>query len=109
MAKVTIVPEDNKVYVEGVALDVDIDLPAFIHAIQWDGSQGEIEFKPDKFGKRMSNVKIIDFNPYEYLVQRWKARKDEIELAALREKKATEDRIKKIQEEEEEQRSRRPM
>ena len=45
--KLTIVPNDNTVIVDGVAATVDLShLPDCIHAIQWDGDaeRGEVEY-----------------------------------------------------------------
>ena len=43
--KLTIVPNDNLVIVDGEPESVDLShLPEGIHAIQWDGENGEIEY-----------------------------------------------------------------
>ena len=45
MAKVTIVKPDNKVIVDGVDRTVDCSGEAAnLHAVQWDGSAGEVEY-----------------------------------------------------------------
>lgn len=49
--KVTVIPTDNAVYVDGVSfLDLDLsdcDVPKNIHALQWNDTYGEIEFVPE--------------------------------------------------------------
>jgi hypothetical protein len=61
--RLTIVPEDSLVIVDGVP--VSIDLLGFseligVHAVQWYGSEGEIEFKDGG----VSNSIITDVSPY---------------------------------------------
>lgn len=47
MNRYTIIVEDKSVSVDGVGYsDVSIDLPTTIHAVQWYGTYGEIEFSP---------------------------------------------------------------
>ena len=50
MKKLTIIPEDNMVVVDGEGLVVDVVADADIHAIQWDDEtqEGTIEYKSDK-------------------------------------------------------------
>ena len=46
--KLAIIPEDSTVIKDGVALQIDftlIPLPSRVHALQWAGSSGEIEYK----------------------------------------------------------------
>lgn len=87
--KVTIVMEDELVIVEGVAYKVDLrDLPPYLHAIQWNGSYGELEFRADKAtGKKLPNISFTDFSPFEYLVGRWRVQKAHAEIK-LQEQKA---------------------
>lgn len=43
--RLTIIPNDNMVIIDGVGAIVDLShLPATVHAIQWDGSAGEVEY-----------------------------------------------------------------
>jgi hypothetical protein len=48
MSRVTIIPVDGAVYRDaGNYLDLDLSscgIPADVHALQWDGSAGQIEF-----------------------------------------------------------------
>lgn len=44
MPRVTVVPADNLVIVNGQALNFDFNAPGRMHALQWDGKQGHIEW-----------------------------------------------------------------
>jgi hypothetical protein len=75
--RVTIIPADNQVYVDGLCRFVDCSaLPMNIQAIQWNGKRGHIEFKnvgvstPGDF--RLNRI-ITDFSPYQRLVDAWTA------------------------------------
>lgn len=71
-SKITVIAEDNTVIIDGLALKVDCsDLPLFVHAIQWDGTKGEIEFKPGVNGFRPAPMTIVDLKPYHFLLDRW--------------------------------------
>jgi len=63
--KLTIIPEDNSVYIDGVCVSgIDIsDVPNNIHAIQWNGNFGEIEYKTENKIKP-NNLEIIEILPY---------------------------------------------
>lgn len=69
--QITIVRDDNTVIVNGKALQVECgDLPAIFRVIQWTGAEGWIEYRQ---GERfVPNLKITDFSPYGYLVDRWR-------------------------------------
>ncbi len=56
--RVTIIPEDSKVIVDGVAYEVSVQADQNIHAIQWDGEKGVIEYKRGG-AKRIDDVSII--------------------------------------------------
>ena len=47
MPRVTIVPADSLVIVDGRGLDVSLTLPGHVHAIQWDGRTGWVEHNDD--------------------------------------------------------------
>ena len=57
MKKMTIIPCDGMVVVDGDGIAIDVDCDPDIHAIQWDGEKqtGEIEYKDES---RKGNVKI---------------------------------------------------
>ena len=44
MPRVTVVPADRLVIVDGQALTFDFNAPERMHALQWDGKQGHIEW-----------------------------------------------------------------
>jgi hypothetical protein len=70
---VTIVPIDNKVVVEGQLEIVDLStLDEEIHAVQWYGTVGEVEYKHDYINNtRKPNDRIEDFSPYQRFVDAW--------------------------------------
>jgi hypothetical protein len=60
---VTVVKEDRVVMIDGEGLNFDYNLPANIWAIQWNGTNGEIEFNDGT-----PNETITDFSDYQYLI-----------------------------------------
>ena len=67
--KVTIVPEDNVVLVDGEARSIDMTgMDPAVHAVQWKDTQGEIEYKN---GRR--NKPITDISPFQSFIDRWVA------------------------------------
>lgn len=77
--RVSVVRNDGLVYVDGEPAKVDLaEIPAYISAVQWDGASGHIEFAADDQGRAAPNVKLTDFDAYQFVVARWqKARDDE--------------------------------
>ena len=71
--RVTIVPADCKVVVEGQPETVDCSsIDEMIHAVQWYGTVGEVEFKTDFIeNTRKANERIDDFTPYQKFVDLW--------------------------------------
>jgi hypothetical protein len=71
--RVTIVADDNAVYVGGQALAVDLTgLDPEIHAVQWYDTWGDIEYRydaPNNFKK--PNERITDISPFQVFVDRW--------------------------------------
>jgi hypothetical protein len=83
--RVTIIPYENRVSVEGMSEAVDCSaLPNDVHAIQWYGKRGEIEFWNGYGATTLKmNEEITDFTPYQYLVDAWTTEaKKEIPVAA---------------------------
>jgi len=70
---VAVVKEDNVVAVDGEGLNFDFDLPTNIWAIQWDGTEGEVEFNDGT-----PNETITSFLDYQYLVDGHTAEKQRI-------------------------------
>jgi transcription elongation factor Elf1 len=88
--RVTIVKDDNKVYMDGVSYTVDCsDLPEGFHALQWDGLSGEIEYSTvrcDHCGARTkkANEFIRDAAPYQKYVDAWGVAKAAAEAEAAK-------------------------
>jgi hypothetical protein len=61
--KITIVVEDRFMSIDGVGVNFDFDIDKGIHAIQWDGVAGEIEYNNGKH-----NEIIDDISEYQYLI-----------------------------------------
>lgn len=79
--RVTIIKDDNVVYVDGLALHVDCSpLPAEFHALQWYDTHGEIEFKTID-GQRAPNAAISDLAPYRSFVDGWNLEKAKVDAA----------------------------
>ncbi len=89
--RVTIIKDDNTVLIDGVPQTVDCsDLPAGFHALQWDGSSGEVEYSAvrcDHCGARTkkANEFVRDVAPYQKYVDGWHASKTEAEAKAAAE------------------------
>ena len=84
--KFTIVPDDKSVGVDGAFLSpIDLSqLDSTIHAVQWYGTYGEIEYKTRLQNGRIvkpENTVITDATPYQFAVAAWNAKKAEIEAA----------------------------
>ena len=75
--RVTIIPSDGFVAVDGdgySALDLSF-MDTNIHALQWYGSDGEIERK-DERGRIVSNEKVTDITLYQIALDSWQAAKE---------------------------------
>jgi hypothetical protein len=73
--KLTIIPSDNMVYVDGTALPVDCasvadsQAPAAeVHAVQWNGTAGWIEYAGDD---RPPNRTIAEITQFQPLIDAW--------------------------------------
>jgi len=63
--KLTIISEDNTVYVDGVSHLLDLttcEIPATVHALQWNQTAGWIEFK-DKLDGTKANNEVLEELP----------------------------------------------
>ncbi len=80
--RVSIIKEDCTVVKDGTAItDLDLSsLPSEFHALQWDGSSGDLETK-DADGNPV-NTAITDLSPYQWCVDAWQAAYD-AEQAAI--------------------------
>ncbi|MCH7793836.1 MAG: hypothetical protein IH900_01665 [Proteobacteria bacterium] len=67
--RVTIIANDGKVGVDGVFRAVDLStLDPNIHAVQWDGVVGHIEFKDNS-----ANEAITDISAFQSFIDAWTA------------------------------------
>lgn len=75
--RVTIIKDDNTVIVDGERHTVDCtDLSADFHALQWDGTRGEVEHRATRCDhcntrSKKGNVDITDLSPYQKYVDAW--------------------------------------
>lgn len=77
MQRVTIIPVDGYVSIDGRSFD-GMDLSTVdpqIHALQWYGSAGEIELAPDDNG-RVANIVITDLSFVQPALDAWQAAAD---------------------------------
>jgi phage-related protein len=70
---VCVITEDKMIQVDGEALNFDFTIDSNIHAIQWSGTEGHIEFKDGT-----PNEDITDFTPYQSLIDAHNAEKQRI-------------------------------
>ena len=91
--KFTIVADDKAVGIDeeffsGLSLP---ELDPTIHAVQWYGEYGEVEFKTvfaNGALNRPQNQLITDFTPFQFAVDAWNAKKAEIDAVAAKEAEA---------------------
>jgi hypothetical protein len=70
--QVSVVVDDNMIYVNGFAERCDLsNMPDYIHALQWYGAWGEIEFRGDDDGNRLPNKRVSDFNEFKKYISAW--------------------------------------
>lgn len=101
--RVSIIKDSSVVSVDGEAYAVDLSaLPATFHALQWDGTSGELEHAMvfcehcGTRGKR-PNETVTDFTPYMTHMNAWHAAKAQAVLAAAAAQKAAEEQAAKVQ------------
>jgi hypothetical protein len=82
--RLTIIPSDNTVYVDGRALVVDCSsIDPAIHALQWDGEAGWIEYVQPPSGGAILNEPIMSLAPeYLALVAAWEAARESADAPA---------------------------
>ena len=84
MPRVTIVPADRLVIVDGQALTFEFSAPGRMHALQWDGLQGHIEWKG--YGHEPPRNELLTADSYADrvapYVKMWEEEKDRLEQAA---------------------------
>lgn len=69
--KVSIIPSDGIVYLDGVGYEVADakKLADRIQAVQWDGTEGHIEYVQPK-GEYFPNEKMVDITPFQPLIRK---------------------------------------
>lgn len=93
--RLVIVADDNRVCVDGLCFDgLDVSsLDASIHAVQWNGQWGEIEYKSvfqDGQITKPQNQVITNVTPYQWAVDAWNVAKAAQEAAIAAEESAAE-------------------
>jgi hypothetical protein len=77
--RLTIIKEDNTVYINGESYSgIDLSwIPTFdgkeVHAVQWNGDRGHVEFTDNS-----DNMEISELGIFERVVPMWETRKQEI-------------------------------
>ena len=83
MSTLTIIPDDKVIIVDGVAVVCDFDIDSDIHAVQWNGSSGHVEYK----SKDNSTLSSNEYESYVTLHSDEKIRQAQViqdaETAAL--------------------------
>ncbi|WP_298032255.1 tail fiber assembly protein [uncultured Desulfovibrio sp.] len=74
MPRVTVVPADRLIIVDGEALRFDFPAPANLHALQWDGDKGHMEWTDDYNMVLDATLYSEEVAPYVALWQAEKAR-----------------------------------
>jgi len=108
MPRVTVVPADRLVIVDGQALTFDFNAPERMHALQWDGKQGHIEWLGSE--KNPPHNEVLDADiyadriaPYVKAWEEEKARQEqaaaEAEAARLAEYNSEEARFERLRSE----------
>lgn len=96
--RVSIIVPDNLIAVDGDGYTVDCGNLEGIHAIQWYGNSGEIEYVTDWNTRSKPANKIIDdFSPYAVFLDHWNAEK---QMTALFREAVAEDNQRFIAEQE---------
>jgi hypothetical protein len=75
--RITIIALDKWVSVDGEGysgLDLSF-LPQDIHAVQWYGIEGDVEYR-DERGRATKNEEITDFSPFQNALEVWRAAKE---------------------------------
>jgi hypothetical protein len=67
--KLTIIKDDNAVYLNGSSFGVDCSsLGSGVHAVQWSGESGWIEYKSDELGVKPENEPIYSLQDFQSFV-----------------------------------------
>ena len=90
--KVSIIPSDKTIIVDGQALTFDYDIDPTIHAIQWDEDSGEIEYNDGIANEQFTDSTLVDslVSAYEDEVERLEAEAQATAQAVIDEAEALE-------------------
>ena len=90
--KVSIIPSDKTIIVDGQALTFDYDIDPTIHALQWDGDSGEIEYNDGIANEQFTDSTLVDslVSAYEDEVERLEAEAQATAQAVVDEAEALE-------------------
>ena len=86
MSVITLIPGNEQMILDGYVINFDLKLDANIHAIQWDGSKGHIEYNDGS-----SNEEITEFDEDGWIVKHKQVVLDEETAIATEEKKRAND------------------
>lgn len=91
MATLTIIKDDKFVSVDGLGLTLDaVDLSANVHAVQWDGSSGHIEYNDGTANEAISSIDAYSTITNNHATKKAALEKEEADAeAALTEAKKT--------------------
>ena len=102
MPTVTVVPSDKLIIVdsEAIVFDAPIPAPSNLHALQWNGTSGEIEWEDDYNWPLEAEAYEDEVAPYVALWQAEKARREKVaaeaEAARLAEYNGEEARFERL-------------
>lgn len=78
--RVTVIPQDKFIQIDGVGFEpIEFDYDEGVHAIQWYGEDGHIEFVTPDGGVMTTPVSSMEVQPY---IEAWRAEKERIEAIA---------------------------
>ena|ERR1700757_63319 len=98
--RVTIVVDDDLVLVDGKPAKVDLShlIADNIHAVQWYGDRGEVEFRSDPMGDREPNERIKEFVVFQKYVDAWRIQREADEEQERRQLQEAEEMRRKFEE-----------
>jgi hypothetical protein len=82
MSVITLIPSYKQMILDGDAVNFDLKLDTNIHAVQWDGSKGHIEYNDGS-----SNEEITEFDEDGWIVKHKQVVLDEATAAVAAQKK----------------------
>jgi hypothetical protein len=97
--RVTIVVDDDLVLVDGKPAKVDLSplVADNIHAVQWYGDKGEVEFRSDPMGDRGPNDRIKDIEYFQRYIDAWRVQREADEQRERRQLEELEEMKRKFE------------